>query len=166
MFLRLNSINGRYRTSGLPCDTSLPPSATSNSLRIIRSIRLENTHRFRNLHVSYAGGDSSENIIINGKTNPSNLVQADAVALGTIAADMAPVVDGFSADDDELDLDSPTKGFSSIPEAIEDIRQGKVLPLFFSELCLLFMCLCQSSQFYYIYELLTEFYVAVRHCCG
>jgi len=118
-------INGRYRTSGLPCDTSLLPSAASNSLRIIRSIRLENTHRFRNLHVSYAGGDSSENIVINGKANPSNSVQADAVALGTIAADMAPVVDGFSADDDELDLDSPTKGFSSIPEAIEDIRQGK-----------------------------------------
>uniref|UniRef100_A0A0A9DAM7 3,4-dihydroxy-2-butanone-4-phosphate synthase n=1 Tax=Arundo donax TaxID=35708 RepID=A0A0A9DAM7_ARUDO len=38
---------------------------------------------------------------------------------------MAPVVDGFSADDDELDLDCPTEGFSSIPEAIEDIRQGK-----------------------------------------
>jgi 3,4-dihydroxy 2-butanone 4-phosphate synthase / GTP cyclohydrolase II len=130
LFLRLNSIHGRYRTSGLPCDTSLLPTATSNSLRTIRSIRLENTHQFRNLHVSYAGGDSSENVIINGKANPSNSVQADVAALGTIAADMAPVVDGFSADDDELDLDSPTEGFSSIPEAIDDIRQGKVLPLF------------------------------------
>ncbi|XP_066352236.1 probable bifunctional riboflavin biosynthesis protein RIBA 1, chloroplastic isoform X3 [Miscanthus floridulus] len=40
---------------------------------------------------------------------------------------MAPVVDGFSADDDELDLDFPTEGFSSIPEAIEDIRQGKFM---------------------------------------
>lgn len=29
-------------------------------------------------------------------------------------------------DDDEFDLDSPTQGFASIPEAIEDIRQGKV----------------------------------------
>lgn len=63
---------------------------------------------------------------INGQASPSKVVQADAAALGTIAADMAPVVDGFSADDDELDLDSPTEGFSSIPEAIEDIRQGKV----------------------------------------
>ncbi|CAO2191832.1 unnamed protein product [Urochloa humidicola] len=118
-------IHGQYRTSGLPCDTSMPSSATSNSLRTTRSICLENAHRLRNLHVSYAGGDSSERVIINGKANPSNAVQADAVALGTIAADMAPVVDGFSADDDELDLDSPTEGFSSIPEAIEDIRQGK-----------------------------------------
>jgi hypothetical protein len=41
---------------------------------------------------------------------------------------MAPIIDGFSADDDELDLDLPTEGFSSIPEAIEDIRQGKVCP--------------------------------------
>uniref|UniRef100_K3YH11 GTP cyclohydrolase II n=1 Tax=Setaria italica TaxID=4555 RepID=K3YH11_SETIT len=113
------------RTSGLLCDTSILLSATLNNLRTIRSIRLENALRFRNLHVSYAGGDSSENVIINGKVNPSNAVQADAVALGTIAADMAPVVDGFSADDDELDLDFPTEGFSSIPEAIEDIRQGK-----------------------------------------
>ncbi|CAD6246252.1 unnamed protein product [Miscanthus lutarioriparius] len=69
--------------------------------------------------------ERAENVIINGKANPSNAVQADAVALGTIAADMAPVVDGFSVDDDELDLDFPTEGFSSIPEAIEDIRQGK-----------------------------------------
>lgn len=125
----LNSIHGQHRTSGLLCDTSILLSATLNNLRTIRSIRLENALRFRNLHVSYAGGDSSENVIINGKVNPSNAVQADAVALGTIAADMAPVVDGFSADDDELDLDFPTEGFSSIPEAIEDIRQGKVLPL-------------------------------------
>ena len=56
------------------------------------------------------------------------MVQADAAALVTITADMAPIIDGFSADDDELDLDLPTEGFSSIPEAIEDIRQGKVCP--------------------------------------
>jgi 3,4-dihydroxy 2-butanone 4-phosphate synthase/GTP cyclohydrolase II len=29
-------------------------------------------------------------------------------------------------DDTELDLDSPTEGFASIADAIEDIRQGKV----------------------------------------
>ncbi|WVZ48891.1 hypothetical protein U9M48_000286 [Paspalum notatum var. saurae] len=72
-------------------------------MTLILFSRLNSIHG-RNLHVSYAGGDSSENIVINGKANPSNSVQAD---------------------DDELDLDSPTKGFSSIPEAIEDIRQGK-----------------------------------------
>ncbi|OEL13108.1 putative bifunctional riboflavin biosynthesis protein RIBA 1, chloroplastic [Dichanthelium oligosanthes] len=124
-FSRLMDIYGQSWTSVLRCDNSLLLSTTSNSLRTIRSIGLGNTHRFRNLHVSHAGGDSSENVIINGKANLSNAVQADAVALGTIAADMAPVVDGFCADDDELDLDCPTEGFSSIPEAIEDIRQGK-----------------------------------------
>ncbi|KAL6661255.1 hypothetical protein ACP70R_000639 [Stipagrostis hirtigluma subsp. patula] len=125
LFPRLNSIYGQSRTSSLHFDTSLLPSSASNSVRTIRSIHFENTHRPRKFHVSHAGGDSSEHVIINGKANPSNAVQADAVALGTIAADMAPVVDGFSADDDELDLDCPTQGFASIPEAIEDIRQGK-----------------------------------------
>uniref|UniRef100_A0A1D1YUT9 Riboflavin biosynthesis protein ribBA, chloroplastic n=1 Tax=Anthurium amnicola TaxID=1678845 RepID=A0A1D1YUT9_9ARAE len=53
-------------------------------------------------------------------------LQADAVALGAITADMGPMVDVFfSEDDDELDLDCPSEGFNSIPEAIEDIRHGK-----------------------------------------
>lgn len=33
----------------------------------------------------------------------------------------------FPADNNEFDLDSPTQGFASIPEAIEDIRRGKVV---------------------------------------
>ncbi|TVU05486.1 hypothetical protein EJB05_48652, partial [Eragrostis curvula] len=121
---RLNNIYGQSRSSGLHFDASVFASSASNSVQTIRPIRLENTDRLRKFHVCHAG-DSSEHVIINGKANPPNSVQADAVALGTIAADMAPVVDGFSADDDELDLDRPTEGFSSIPEAIEDIRQGK-----------------------------------------
>jgi 3,4-dihydroxy 2-butanone 4-phosphate synthase / GTP cyclohydrolase II len=121
---RLNYIYGRSRTSGFHFDTSFA-SSVSISLRTIKFIRLENAHGLRKFHVCHAG-NPSEHVIINGKANPSNSIQADAAALGTIAADMAPVVDGFSADDDELDLDCPTEGFSSIPEAIEDIRQGKV----------------------------------------
>jgi 3,4-dihydroxy 2-butanone 4-phosphate synthase / GTP cyclohydrolase II len=120
----LNDIYGRSRTSRFHFDTSFA-SPLSISLRIIKSIRLENAHGLRKFHVCHAG-NPSEHVIINGKANPSNSIQADAAPLGTIAADMAPVVDGFSADDDELDLDCPTEGFSSIPEAIEDIRQGKV----------------------------------------
>lgn len=38
-----------------------------------------------------------------------------------------PLTDGFPIEDDEFDLDSPTEGFSPIPEAIEDIHQGKVV---------------------------------------
>ena len=123
---QLSSIYSQNRTSGLRSDRSIMPNSTSNSLRTISSVHLPYNHRARNFHISHAVGDSSEHVIINGQASPSKVVQADAAALGTIAADMAPVVDGFSADDDELDLDSPTEGFSSIPEAIEDIRQGKV----------------------------------------
>lgn len=53
-------------------------------------------------------------------------VQPDVIALEALAADTAPTTIGFPIDTDEFDLDSPTEGFSSIPEAIEDIRQGKV----------------------------------------
>lgn len=35
--------------------------------------------------------------------------------------------DEFSNYDDEPDLDYPTQGFSSIPEAIDDIRKGKIV---------------------------------------
>ncbi|CAL9101545.1 unnamed protein product [Musa textilis] len=55
----------------------------------------------------------------------TSMLQSDAATLGTIAADKAPVTDDFSIGNGELDLDCPTEGFSSISEAIEDIRQGK-----------------------------------------
>ena len=55
--------------------------------------------------------------------------QPDALSFGTLAADMAPLSSSFSSDNDEYDLDYPIQGFSSIAEAIEDIRQGKVCHL-------------------------------------
>lgn len=60
----------------------------------------------------------------NATTN--SMLQADPVAFGTVVADKAPVQQDFFIDNDELDLDCPTEGFSSISDAIEDIRQGKV----------------------------------------
>ncbi|PNT68875.1 probable bifunctional riboflavin biosynthesis protein RIBA 2, chloroplastic isoform X2 [Brachypodium distachyon] len=48
------------------------------------------------------------------------------VAPEIISADLLRVVDTFSNIDDDTD-DSPTEGFSSISEAIEDIRQGKLV---------------------------------------
>ncbi|GLT26088.1 hypothetical protein SLA2020_011750 [Shorea laevis] len=51
----------------------------------------------------------------------------DAIAFGTLAADTAPIATGFPIDNDEFDLDCPTEGFSSIPEAIEDIHRGKMV---------------------------------------
>ncbi|AQK53143.1 Bifunctional riboflavin biosynthesis protein RIBA 1 chloroplastic [Zea mays] len=46
-----------------------------------------------------------------------------------LSANLALVMDKFSDDDTdtELDLDSPTEGFASIPDAIEDVRQGKLV---------------------------------------
>lgn len=55
--------------------------------------------------------------------------QPDAVAFETLATEITPNTTGFFTTDDEFDLDRPTVGFSSIPEAVEDIRQGKVGPL-------------------------------------
>ncbi|KAJ9159145.1 hypothetical protein P3X46_024670 [Hevea brasiliensis] len=54
-------------------------------------------------------------------------LQPDAIAFGTLGADTGPVPHGFPIHNDEFDLDRPTEGFSSIPEAIEDIRQGKMV---------------------------------------
>ena len=50
------------------------------------------------------------------------------VAPEILSANLARVADKFADEDTdtELDLDSPTEGFASIADAIEDIRQGKV----------------------------------------
>lgn len=67
---------------------------------------------------------------INGVSVSSGiLIQPDSIALGTLAAETTPTMNSFSNEADEYDLDQPTTGFSSIPEAIEDIRQGKVCTL-------------------------------------
>jgi 3,4-dihydroxy 2-butanone 4-phosphate synthase/GTP cyclohydrolase II len=52
------------------------------------------------------------------------------VAPEILSANLARVADKFTDDDTdtELDLDSPTEGFASIADAIEDIQQGKVSP--------------------------------------
>lgn len=54
-------------------------------------------------------------------------MQPDSISLGTLAAEMIPSMNSFSIAADEYDLDRPTSGFSSVPEAIEDIRQGKMV---------------------------------------
>ncbi|CAF1707208.1 unnamed protein product [Brassica napus] len=65
----------------------------------------------------------------NGNAPIQDPSQADSVSLGTLApsdSSNAPP-NGFVADDDDYELDLPTPGFSSIPEAIQDIRQGKLV---------------------------------------
>ncbi|KAJ1434917.1 Riboflavin biosynthesis protein RibBA [Sesbania bispinosa] len=78
------------------------------------------------------GGDllsySNRNDVMMGR----NLVGDESVGIevqpnGTLEADTGLTNNAFSVDKDEFDLDSPTAGFASIPEAIEDIRQGKMV---------------------------------------
>lgn len=91
------------------------------------------------------GGDLLSYPNGNGIVIGKNLVGDESVRIEvqpnrTLAADTGLTSNVFSIDNDEFDLDSPTAGFASISEAIEDIRQGKVatlsvklfFPLFFN----------------------------------
>lgn len=53
-------------------------------------------------------------------------LDTDTISLGTVAAEITPETNNqvFISEDD-ADLDCPSKGFCSIPDAIEAIRQGK-----------------------------------------
>lgn len=78
--------------------------------------------------LSYSSGSNTApngSFIQNGSAGIE--LQPDAIAFGTLTADTASIPSGFPIDDNEFDLDRPTEGFSSIPEAIEDIRQGKMV---------------------------------------
>ncbi|XP_041991621.1 bifunctional riboflavin biosynthesis protein RIBA 1, chloroplastic-like [Salvia splendens] len=66
------------------------------------------------------------NTLINGISGGVH-VQPDAITLVALSADTAPTTSGFPSESDEFDLDLPSEGFSSIPEAIEDIRKGKMV---------------------------------------
>ncbi|CAI9262277.1 unnamed protein product [Lactuca saligna] len=54
-------------------------------------------------------------------------LQSDSIALGTLEAETIPSMNSFPHDADGYNLDFPSPGFSSIQEAIEDIRQGKMV---------------------------------------
>lgn len=62
----------------------------------------------------------------NNKKYTAIETQSDTIGFGTLGAEITPKTSDFFPNDDEFDLDRPTKGFASISEAIEDIRQGKV----------------------------------------
>lgn len=76
------------------------------------------------LHHS-AGSSVAINSLVNDVSGGVE-VQSDSVILGALSADIAPTTSGFPVDNDEYELDLPSEGFSSIPEAIEDIQKGKV----------------------------------------
>ncbi|KAK3420087.1 hypothetical protein EUGRSUZ_G00876 [Eucalyptus grandis] len=76
--------------------------------------------------LSYPGDVALSETLI-GEESVGIQLQPDAVADGALAAETAPISTFFPIEDDEFDLDQPTAGFASIPEAIEDIRQGKIV---------------------------------------
>ena len=52
--------------------------------------------------------------------------QPEGTSFGTLAVEITSSTSAFFYNNDEFDLDFPTEGFSSVAEAIEDVRQGKV----------------------------------------
>ncbi|KAG6409134.1 hypothetical protein SASPL_132167 [Salvia splendens] len=73
-----------------------------------------------------AGSDVASNALVSDISGGIE-VQSDSIVLGALAADMAPTASGFPLESDEYDLDMPSQGFSSIPEVIKDIREGKMV---------------------------------------
>nr|DAD41033.1 TPA_asm: hypothetical protein HUJ06_015356 [Nelumbo nucifera] len=99
-------------------------------------LRLKGDYKARATLVSGEGGllsypegnaDVGQSSLIDREREKGVEMQPDAVAFGTLATDVASTSDDVFVNKDELDLDYPTEGFSSIPEAIEDIRQGKLV---------------------------------------
>jgi 3,4-dihydroxy 2-butanone 4-phosphate synthase/GTP cyclohydrolase II len=60
----------------------------------------------------------------------AQVVQIKEQLNGTLTSDSEITSTSFPVDYNEFDLESPAEGFASIPEAIEDIRRGKVVKEF------------------------------------
>ncbi|KAL2342077.1 hypothetical protein Fmac_010017 [Flemingia macrophylla] len=78
------------------------------------------------------GGDllsfpNSNDILIGKNLVGGESVRTEVQPNAILAADTGLTSNVFSVENDEFDLDSPTAGFASIAEAIEDIRQGKMV---------------------------------------
>ncbi|CAN8251677.1 unnamed protein product [Cochlearia groenlandica] len=112
-------LNGLHRVT-------LPSNHPSSAFAIKTTVKVKASVISREDDLlSYTNGNSP---LSNGSLVDDPIKHADSVSLGTLAADSAPAAgNGFVAEDDDYELDLPTQGFSSIPEAIEDIRQGKLV---------------------------------------
>ncbi|KAL8521150.1 hypothetical protein ACS0TY_011629 [Phlomoides rotata] len=115
----IQSVNGVESFRGLSAKFGLSIKATGRTKSALFSTE--------NGHLPYAAGsDVASEALINDVSSGVE-IQSDSVVLGALAADMAPTTSGFPVENDEYDLDVPLKGFSSIPEAIEDVRNGKMV---------------------------------------
>ncbi|TXG53980.1 hypothetical protein EZV62_019236 [Acer yangbiense] len=125
--------------NGLHSTNSLLTNGHTSNLAMIQqgtksSISIKGVGKSRAMLIS-GGGDLLSNL--NGKkiAAKSTLVddqsvvieeQPDATEFGALPADTTTEAIEFANDNAE-DMDFPIEGFSSIPEAIEDIRQGKLV---------------------------------------
>jgi 3,4-dihydroxy 2-butanone 4-phosphate synthase / GTP cyclohydrolase II len=114
-FFSANSNNAKVRSPGLRIASSLKKDGgyPASSISMNGEMRLPKS-------TSVRGQDHSV-------ADTASLMDS-MIAPEILSANLARVVDKFSDGDTdtELDLDSPTEGFASIEDAIEDIRQGKV----------------------------------------
>ncbi|XP_002522596.3 bifunctional riboflavin biosynthesis protein RIBA 1, chloroplastic-like [Ricinus communis] len=131
-FKLFNGLHGVTWFSANGCTSNstllkLDGSKSSFSIKGVRNTRAALISEEGDL-LSYSNGN---NDAVNGSFIDNNSVgiklQPDALEFGALAGDTASVPNGFPIDDDEFDLDCSTEGFSSIAEAIEDIRQGKMV---------------------------------------
>lgn len=129
-----------FTANWCPCDLILANQTKRSSLsfkgngRVTRAALISEG---RDNFVSKQVGETS-----GIRTQPGEI----ELAFGTLAAETIPTTtttttttttaSGFFSND-EYDLDRPTAGFSSVPEAVEDIRKGKVSTMEMQYLCLL-----------------------------
>jgi 3,4-dihydroxy 2-butanone 4-phosphate synthase/GTP cyclohydrolase II len=104
----------QFTANGYPCDfvlanvTKRLPLSFNGNGRVMRAAVISEGHgNFVNRQVDQPNGI---------ETRPDEI---------QLAAEITPSNRGFFPTDD-YNLDRPTDGFASIPEAVEDIRKGKV----------------------------------------
>lgn len=78
-----------------------------------------------------------------------NAVVANSSILGN-QPDSASVSNTFPIEEDEYDFDRPTEGFAAVADAIEDIRQGKVVRYSSLSLSFLFGMSYDMSTFLFL----------------
>lgn len=125
--------HGIHRLNPFTTNVNMPDLVSSPSRKLCFSFKVDTRAQAVQISgegnfLSYSSSNAVVGLSIHDKqvNQPNGTeIQPDAVALGTLSAEITPITMGFYSDDDEFNLDRPTEGFSSIPEAIEDIRRGR-----------------------------------------
>ncbi|XP_019177568.1 PREDICTED: bifunctional riboflavin biosynthesis protein RIBA 1, chloroplastic-like [Ipomoea nil] len=106
---------------------SNPSSLLSTGIARKSSFGLKNYCRMIRATIVSGGAEQGAFLNESGEQKAAIKMEPDVIAFGTLTAEIIPKTSGFFTSGDEFDLDHPTGGFSSITEALEDIRQGKMV---------------------------------------